>query len=253
MKRFATTQFMLRVVMILFLLLCFPAHSSERLLVFAAASQNEALVEIGKKYEQICNCEVVFSFAATSTLARQIDAGAAADVFISASDAWANWLVKRIGENRTSRSVIAGNRLVIASAVKTRDSFNILWRGRFAMADPQSVPAGIYGREALQSMGIWEKVRPNAVYAENVRVALASTLRQDLMAAIVYQSDLHLANGLHAHYVFPKETHSAINYVAVTTDERQDGKNFVNFLRTIEVQELFERFGFLPVSATNQE
>lgn len=237
----------------LFLITLFalPGLASDRVLVFAAASQRDAMMEIGRLYEQDCACKVVFSFAATSTLARQLDAGGPADAFISANEAWVDWLEIRGAVNPDSRSVVAGNRLVIASAQPTRDSFNILFRGRFAMADPVSVPAGIYAREALGSMGIWKEAKSNAVYAENVRVALSSIRRGDLMSGIVYQSDLRLVPELHAHFVFPQETHQPIHYVAVATKTGSAGEAFVDFLATEEVQEQFSRFGFLRRSDTN--
>ena len=242
---------MLRFLVFAFLLISSPALAEDRLLVFAAASQREALEEVGKIYEKRCKCEVVFSFAATSTLARQIDAGAEADVFVSANEAWADWLQIRGGLDNSTRSIIAGNRLVIASAAPTRDSFNILFRGRFAMADPISVPAGIYAHEAMKSMGIWQQARPNAVYSENVRVALASILRGDLVSGIVYQSDLQLLPELHAHFVFPENTHKPIHYVAAAVANGKNGADFVSFLQTGKTQKIFERFGFLPASATN--
>ncbi len=228
-----------------------PSFASERVLVFAAASQRDAMTEIGKLYEAQCTCRVVFSFAATSTLARQIDAGANADAFVSANEAWADWLEIRKKLRPETRAVVAGNRLVIASAAKTKDSFNILLRGRFAMADPISVPAGIYAREALEHLGIWNDARKQAVYSENVRVALASIRRGDLLSGIVYQSDLTLLSELHAHYVFPDASHTPIHYVAAALNRSEQGASFVKFLGTEPAQQVFERFGFLPVSATN--
>ncbi|MGI9352962.1 MAG: molybdate ABC transporter substrate-binding protein [Rhizobiaceae bacterium] len=242
---------MLRYLFLVFLLLSTPALAEERLLVFAAASQREALEEIGELYEKQCECVVKFSFAATSTLARQIDAGAEADVFVSANEAWADWLQIRGGLDASTRSIIAGNRLVIASATLTRDSFNILFRGRFAMADPISVPAGIYAHEAMKTMGIWRQASPNAVFSENVRVALASIKRGDLVSGIVYQSDLQLVPELHAHFVFPEDTHKPIHYVGAAVANAKSGAGFVLFLQTKEVQNIFKRFGFLPASATN--
>lgn len=220
-------------------------------MVFAAASQRDALVEIGKLYETTCGCSVVFSFAATSTLARQIDAGADADVFISANEAWADWLEIRGLLKTDTRTVVAGNRLVIASAAKTKDGFNILHKGRFAMADPVSVPAGIYGREALETLGIWREVRSNAVFSENVRVALASIRRGDLLAGIVYKSDLKLVPDLHSHFLFPAETHKPIHYVAGVVGQSMSGVALVSFLKGNQAQVIFQRFGFLPASATN--
>ncbi len=242
---------MFRVLVFLSVLISVPATAGEKLLVFAAASQRDAMLEIGKQYETRCKCSVSFSFAATSTLARQLDAGAKADAFVSANEAWVDWLELRDTVKPESRQIIAGNRLVIASAAKTRDSFNILFRGWFAMADPVSVPAGIYAREALGSMGIWRQVKSNAVYSENVRVALSSIRRGDLLSGIVYQSDLLQVPELHAHYVFPNETHQPIHYVAVATKASDGGEEFVAFLGSREAQDIFLRFGFLRRSDTN--
>ncbi len=244
---------MFRVLFVLFWVLVFPAQASERLLVFAAASQKDALEEIGKIYEAKCNCKVVFSFAATSALARQVEAGAPADVFISANQAWIDWLEIK-GKLPANESVIvAGNRLVVASAAKTKDSFNILWRDRFAMADPQSVPAGIYAREALQSMGIWQKVKSKAVFAENVRVALKQIERGDLLSGITYQSDLHGQTKLHAHFIFPNETHTPIRYVAGLVKQKLHATAFVDYLTTQEAQDVLMQFGFLPLSTVKTQ
>lgn len=236
--------------LILFLSMAFLptlSHAQERLLVFAAASQRDAMQEVGRQFEGICGCRVVFSFAATSTLARQIDVGAKADVFVSANEAWADWLEIRGRLVVDTRSVVAGNRLVIASTENNGDGFEILSRGRFAMADPVSVPAGIYAREALEKMGVWDDARGNAVFSENVRVALSSVARGDLLSGIVYQSDLRLAPELTAHLVFPTDSHSPIHYVASAVKGVGSGPEFVEFLRSDIAQDIFQRFGFLPV------
>ena len=241
-----------------FLILCLflfavPVNAAERLLVFAAASQKDALEEIGKQYEATCECNVVFSFAATSTLARQVEAGAPADIFISANQGWIDWLEIK-GKLPSGKSVtFAGNRLVIASAARTKDSFNILWRDRFAMADPLSVPAGIYAREALQNMGIWQKVKSKAVFAENVRVALKQIERGDLLSGIVYQSDLHQQDKLHAHYVFAEESHTPIRYLAGVVNADEEAQTFVEYLTSDHAQEVFVRFGFLPLSSVKTQ
>ena len=222
-----------------------------KLLVFAAASLREVLEDAAESYELECDCEVVFSFAGSSILARQIDAGAPASVFISANRQWVNWLEER-GRLRGQGEVVASNRLVIASAAKTRDSFNILGRGKFSMGDPTGIPAGIYAKQALEKMGLWEQVNGNAVYSENVRVALSAIERGDLLSGIVYQSDLKAAPNLHAHYVFDEATHDTIGYVAAfpKQGEAQNGQEeaFVDFLKSNEARALFQSFGFIEAS-----
>lgn len=244
---------MFRFVFVIYLLFVSQVSAQDRLLVFAAASQKDALEAIIELYEERCGCEVVLSVAATSTLARQIEAGAKADVFISANEAWADWLEIRKKISANNRAVVAGNRLVIVSAAPTRDSFNILFRGKFSMADPISVPAGVYAREALEEMGLWQRARKTAVFSENVRVALAYVKRGDLLSGIVYQSDLRLTTGLHSHFVFPEGTHSPIHYVAGVVVGSDSGSAFVEFLTSDASQRIFEQFGFLPASSLGQK
>ncbi|MEO0329471.1 MAG: molybdate ABC transporter substrate-binding protein [Pseudomonadota bacterium] len=230
-----------------------PVQASERILVFAAASLRDVLLEVGEVYEAQCDCSVTFSFAASSTLARQIEAGAPADIYISANQTWVDRLVVRQLINEVDVLKIAGNRLVIASAAKTGDSFNILLRDRFAMADPKSVPAGIYAKQALEHIGLWERAVANAVFTSNVRLALASIARGDLLSGIVYQSDLEVEPQLHAHYVFPATAHAAIRYYAAPIAKTVQAKGFAEFLTSPSIQKEFLRFGFLPISATQEE
>lgn len=244
---------MFRVLFLCFFLIAFQARAGDRLLVFAAASQKDALEEIGRQYEAECDCKVVFSFAATSTLARQVEAGAPADIFISANQAWIDWLEIKGSLPANESVVVAGNRLVIASSTRTKDGFNILWRDRFAMADPQSVPAGIYAREALQHLGVWQKVKSKAVFAENVRIALKQIERGDLLSGVTYQSDLHGQTKLNLHYLFPENSHTPIRYLAGLVKQNDKTKGFVDFLITQKAQEIFTRFGFLPLSTVKTQ
>ena len=119
------------------------------------------------------------------------------------------------------------------------------------MADPVSVPAGIYARQALENMGIWSKVRKNAVFSENVRVALSAVRRGDLLSGIVYQSDLSLVDGLKSHYVFPPNSHEPIHYVALARTKASSATDFISFLRGDVAKNVFSKFGFLNVPAIN--
>jgi len=167
---------------------------------------------------------VAFSFAATSTLARQVEAGAPADVFISANQAWIDWLEIKGTLAANESTMIAGNRLVIASSTSAQDDFNILSRDRFAMADPQSVPAGIYAQEALQHLGLWQT-----------------------------ESDLHGQTKLYTQYLFPKESHTPIRYLAGIIKQSNEAKSFVAFLTGKTAQEIFSNFGFLPLSTVKTQ
>ncbi|MEM7464916.1 MAG: molybdate ABC transporter substrate-binding protein, partial [Pseudomonadota bacterium] len=144
--------------------------------------------------------------------------------------------------------LIAGNQLDIAvakSEVPVSDAKILLDKGRFAMADPDTVPAGRYAKAALESLGIWEEIRQNAVFTENVRVALRMAARGDVQAAIVYGSDIPIEPALHAGYEFAAKTHPPIVYPAgEIKNGSADATKFLEFLRSETVQKLLRQSGF---------
>jgi len=243
----------LRLIIVVLLLLPSSLLARERLVVFAASSQTDAMGEIGKAFEAECDCDVVFSYAASSVLSRQINAGANADVFISASPDWIDWLAAQ--DAIKSRAAFISNRLVLISGKEIVSPAETLHAGRFAMADPRSVPAGVYAKEALSSLGIWTAVQRNAVFTENVRIALKLVVRGDLEAGIVYQSDVQqLPDEADIFkYTFYEESHSEIAYVAGRLNENPDGEAFMQFLKSDTAQSIFEQLGFLPLSDTKSE
>jgi molybdate transport system substrate-binding protein len=224
-----------------------PAASTSGITVFAAASMKDVLEHSAKEYLAAHGVAVVFSFASSSILARQIQAGAAADAFISADEEWMDWLAERDLIQTNSRTVITGNTLVIAAAPANtaREDPSELVADRFAMGDPAHVPAGRYAQSALETLGLWERVRPNAVLAENVRVALEYARRGEVGAAIVYGSDLQVAPDLTAAYVFPPESHPPITYpAAVVADGSDKAADFIDFLSAEAGQRIFALYGF---------
>ncbi len=242
----------LRLLFVFVLFLPSPLLARERLVVFAAASQTDAMNKIEDVFEKRCNCDVVFSFAASSVLARQVDAGANADVFISASADWISWLEER--DSILSKTSFIGNRLVIVSS-SSDVTPSTLSQGRFSMADPRSVPAGVYAQEALNALALWDNVKQNAVFTENVRIALKLVMRGDLDAGIVYQSDIQaLSGGVNiSQYLFPKDSHSEIEYVVGKLNGKPTAKDFADFLKSEEAQMIFQRLGFVPLSANKAE
>jgi len=177
-------------VVVLFVLLCaLPAAAQERLLVFAAASLKNALDEANAGFGAPC----VVSYGASSTLARQIEAGAPAQVFISADEEWMDYLAKKGLLAAGTRRALLGNRLVwIVPA--GREAPGEPWRAlgprdRLAIGDPQHVPAGKYARAALERMGLWQSLAGRVAGAENVRAALALVARGESPLGIVYQTD----------------------------------------------------------------
>lgn len=243
----------LRLVFIVLLILPSSLMARERLIVFAASSQTDAMHEIGQAFEIECDCEVVFSYAASSVLSRQIDAGAKADLFISASPDWIDWLEER--DLIKSRNAFISNRLVLISGEEISSPSKTLRQGKFAMADPRSVPAGVYAQEALSSLNIWEVAQANAVYTENVRIALTLVARGDLRAGIVYNSDVEqLPEGAPVfRFKFSEETHPEIAYVAGLLNDNPQAEAFIQFLQGDAAQAIFARLGFSPLSDTKAE
>lgn len=227
------------------------ASAQQQVTVFAAASMKDALGRAAAEFEADSGTKVLISFAASSVLARQIEAGAPADAFISADQDWMDWLAERDLVKLDTRRLIAGNALVIAAAEGTEsvsEPSKLLMDGRFAMGDPRHVPAGKYAEAALEKLGLWAEVKDNAVFAENVRVALEFASRGEAQAAIVYGSDLKAAKGLVLAYTFPADSHDPVVYpAAVTKDGKAEAAEFLEYLSSEKGQAIFEKFGFSRV------
>ena len=224
------------------------------LIVFAAASMTDAVGEFAEGFRADTGCAVSVSVAGSSTLARQIAAGAPAGVYISANRDWVTWL----GENAPNRlageaMVIARNGLVVASISTDSADIGDLLSSRFAMGDPTNVPAGIYAKAALETLGIWDDVSANAAFAENVRVALAMAARGEVGAAIVYSTDARMEPDLAIAYRFDPASHPEIAYEAVLlTGGGEVGQAFLDRLNAAEGQAILAKYGFLPGGEAGQ-
>jgi molybdate transport system substrate-binding protein len=223
-------------------------------LVFAAASMSDVLSELGSQYRLRTGRTVTFSFAASSALARQIEAGARADVFIAADQEWMDYLQQRGLIAAGSRRDIAGNRMVLIapadSAVRVElgervDLGAALGTGRLALADPDIVPAGRYARSALQRLGAWTAVEHAIARAENVRVALAYVARGEAPLGIVYETDARIEPRVRIVARLPEDTHPPIRYpAALTRTAGGKGADFLAFLVSAEARAVFDRYGF---------
>lgn len=242
----------LAVILIVFSALGAPAWAAERITVFAAASMKDAMDRAAAAFEVKTGTEVVVSFAASSVLARQIEAGAPADVFVSANLDWMAWLEERGLIRADDTRLVAGNDLVVVAAdgaAAVSEPASLLSAGRFAMGDPGHVPAGEYAKSALESLGLWETVKANAVFGENARVALERAARGEVEAAIVYGSDQQAAGGLSRVYTFPAGSHAPIVYpAAMTANGGAQAGAFLAFLAGEEGREIFAELGFSPVA-----
>ncbi|MGH6870019.1 MAG: molybdate ABC transporter substrate-binding protein [Rhizomicrobium sp.] len=229
--------------------------------VFAAASLTDALTEIGEAYEARTGRRVVFSFAASSTLAHQIESSSGADMFLSADRDWMNYLDSRGLVNHASIRTLLGNRLVLIAAKDSKLSLKIvphfdirsaLGGGRLAIADPDSVPAGKYGRQALMSLGVWGNVVDHLAQAENVRAALAYVARGESPLGIVYATDAMAEPRVRIVGEFPDNSHLPIVYPeALTKDASPGTADFAAFLVGDAAGAIFRKDGFVILTPTH--
>jgi len=230
------------------------ARTKPVITVFAASSLAGVLNTIGKSYQRETGKRVIFAFAASSTLAHQIEASAGADIFISADTAWMDYLDRKALIERGTRRNLLGNRLVLItpadSQIRLRIAphFNLadaLGGGRLAIADPDAVPAGKYARQALASLGAWKSVANHLAPAEDVQVALAYVARGEAPLGIVYATDALSEPRVRIVGAFPDRTHTPIVYpVALTRDAGPDAASFLEFLGSADARAVFRKAGF---------
>jgi molybdate transport system substrate-binding protein len=248
------TKFLRAVAATLLLALApLPAFAAD-VTVFGAASLSEALKEIAALYEKQSGKQVAVSLAASSVLARQIEASGGADVFISADLDWMDYLDNKSLIQHDTREDLLGNRLVLVAGKDVSTNITIaphfdlagaLKGGRLAMADPDSVPAGKYGRTALISLGVWNSVVNRVVNAENVRVALAYVSRGEAPLGIVYETDAKADKNVKTVGVFPENSHQPILYpAALVKDAKPEARTFLAYLASPMARAIFEKNGF---------
>lgn len=229
--------------------------SAEGVRVFAAASLSNALDAIGEAWRASGGEALVASYAGSSALARQIQAGAPADIFISASVDWMD-AVEASGDLREgTRRELLGNTLVLvahgadAAPVEIAPGFDLaglLGDERLAMALVDSVPAGVYGKAALTSLGVWEAIAPKVAQSDNVRAALALVATGEAPYGIVYASDAVAEQGVSVVATFPADSHAPIVYPAAVLADSQNprAEAFLDFLEGEEARALFRAEGF---------
>ena len=224
---------------------------------FAAASLKEALDQQGRRFEAETGNKVVVSYAGSNALAKQIEAGAPADIFISADVDWMDYLERRGLVAARSRVNLLRNALVLiapaasASALRIRQGFALasaLGQEKLAMADPDSVPAGRYGKAALESLGVRSSVEKRIVRADNVRAALVLVARGEAAFGIVYRTDALAEKGVRIVDTFPESSHPPIVYPAARIAGRDVpvAKAFLDLLRSPSAKAIWARYGFEP-------
>ena len=225
-------------------------------LVLAAASLQESLTEAADTWARAGHPRPTVSFAASSALARQVQAGAPADLFASADEDWMNALQQKGLIAPGTRADWLGNRLVIVAPVASRARVamsgaslaKVLGAGALAMADPDAVPAGKYGRAALTTLGAWPALASHVVRAESVRAALALVERGAAPFGIVYATDARASKAVRVVGVFPARSHPAIVYplARLKASTNSEAEGFRRFLLSGRGKAIFAGYGFTP-------
>jgi molybdate transport system substrate-binding protein len=231
-----------------------PASAAD-LLVFAAASLKDALDDANAAYAKQAGGAVKVSYAASPALAKQIEQGAPADLFISADLDWMNYVQEKNGIKTDTRSNWLGNRIVLvapanqATAVAVQPNFplaKLLGGGKLSMADTSAVPAGKYGKAALEALHVWDQVKDQIAQAENVRAALLLVARGEAPYGIVYQTDAASEPKVKVVGTFPANTHPPIVYpIAITAmSKNPDAAKYLAWLKSPAAAPFFEKQGF---------
>lgn len=231
------------------------ALASERLTVFAAASLKNVLDSIAVSWTTKTGEQIVNVYGASSALAKQIEAGAPADVYVSADQDWMGYLAERNLVRADSIARLLGNVLVLvapADSVETTtivpgfDLSGFLDGGWLAMAEVNSVPAGRYGKQALENLQVWDSVKSRVAQAENVRAALMLVAAGEAAAGIVYQTDALAEPRVRVIGIFPDNSHSPIIYpvAVIRSSKNPKSMEFANYLQSTEARLIFEANGF---------
>lgn len=225
--------------------------------VFAAASLTDAVTRIGETYTAKTGIRVRLSFASSSTLARQIEAGAGAEIFLSANALWMDYLKSRSLLAGDRRRAVISNALVLIASTQFHPSKPLTptiealsldgFKGWLAIGDPAHVPAGLYARQALEHLGQWEALQSRMALSDSVRSALALVGRGEAALGVVYRTDASISKQVRVVAEFPAASHDPIVYpFAITAGhDRPDVRNLFDYLTGPEAIEIFERYGFV--------
>lgn len=235
------------------LIFTFTAQALEKVTVFAAASLTNAMQDIASEYKSDHkNVEVVFSFASSSVLAKQIQQGAPADIFMSADQKWMTYLI----ENKLikDKEDLLKNALVLIAPAQSKldkvdINMNTNWNEilpkgeRIAIGDPDHVPAGLYAKESLTHLGVFDKLSLQFAPASNVRDALMLVERNEAALGIVYSTDAKVSDKVKIVGIFPAETFTSIEYPITLL--KPEANDFYQYLKSPQAKMIFEKYGFV--------
>jgi molybdate transport system substrate-binding protein len=232
-----------------------PAAAQDALTVFAAASLKNALDDVDAAYTARTRINVSASYAASSALAKQLDQGAPADIFISADTDWMDYASQKKSIKDASRVNLLGNKIVLIAPKDSKldnvtiaqgfDLAKLAGDGRIATGDVASVPVGKYAKAALEKLGAWDAAAPKFAMAENVRAALTLVARGEASLGIVYATDAKVEPGVKIVGTFPDGSYPAVTYpIAATVNAKPAASEYLNFLQSSAAKTIFEKYGF---------
>lgn len=235
------------------------ANAQDTILVFAAASLKESLDAVNAAWVQQGGAKTATSYAASSALARQIEGGAPAQVFISADLEWMDYLEKRALLQPGTRRNLIGNKLALIAPAQSKAQVTLARgvqlapllgaSGRLAIGDPQHVPIGKYARAALEKLGAWDAVSRRLAATENVRAALALVARDEAPLGIVYETDARAEPKVRIVAMFGEGLHPPVIYPAAATQGAKAGaRTYLEFLASPQAKALFRQYGFTPLN-----
>lgn len=234
------------------LLLSVSTLATADLTVLAAASLTDALTEITKAYQTQNKTVIKTSFASSSTLAKQIENGLPADIFISADLKWMDYLYDKGKIDNTNRKNLLGNTLVLIApkgkgfpiTLTKGSDLAGAFTGKLCTGETETVPVGKYAKESLQKLNLWDGIKPRLVGTEDVRSALAFVERGECAAGIVYSTDAQISNKVEVVAVFPDDSHSPIIYPIGLVSQADEAKAFFTYLQKPEAAAVFRKYGF---------
>jgi len=233
-----------------------PASAEDKTLtVFAAASMKNALDDIDAAFTAKTGVKVTASYAASSTLAKQIEQGAPADIFVSADPDWMDYATAKKNINGATRVNLLGNSIVLIAPKDSRidnvtiaqgfDLAKLAGDGKIATGDVKSVPVGKYAKAALEKLGAWQAAEPKFAMAESVRAALMLVARGEAVLGIVYSTDAKVEPGVKIVGTFPADSHPPIIYpVAATSTAKSEAKQYLDYLHSSAAKAVLEKYGF---------
>lgn len=246
--------------LLLSLSLCVMSHgyAQDNITVYAAASLTNVIAEINQQYKKKNNITIKTSYAGSSTLAKQIEAGAPANLFISADVQWMDYLQDKKIINRNDRINLLGNRLVMISPKDRALHFQMAkgfdplkaFNGKICTGNTQSVPVGKYAKQALTNLNWWTKLKPRLVETENVRTALNFVMQGECPVGIVYATDALITNKVSVIAEFPKGTYSPIIYPMGIVNKNTATVKYYQYLQGDEAKTIFKKYGFSILNNT---